>query len=317
MKILYKYYNTLPQDYILNPTIKLTPPVCLNDPFESILPEELLDFMKKDRELRSLTNQFKARFNRSDNDIVKIMEHGLAHCGIVSLSETQRNLLMWAHYGAQHKGLCIGYKENLFENELELEDVDDKGDVPYFEGPIKMNYDTTRFDPNGPGIKLHDNQSIIFNVLAHVLTTKSDEWIYEKEHRYIVPITWGDCYYSSKMYFDQKNKNKIITLDEGEYISYIPKMFKLNTPNEKNVKLMSVDSSHIMKKIACDKIESIYFGCKADKKYANNILALIQNNSNLLGHIRVYRFTESKSRFELTAQPLYRPFKKIVRKTLA
>lgn len=309
VKVLYKYYSSLPNDYILNPTIKLTTPISLNDPFENIIPKDLLSFMKKDKYLLALTNEFKNEFSRTDEDIIRIMENGLAHCGIVSLSETQRNLLMWAHYGAQHKGICVGYNENIFEDVLPSSEYNLGGDVPYFESPVKINYDTTRFDPNGSGITHYKGQSIISSILTHVLTTKSDEWIYEKEHRYIVPIIWGDCYYSSKMYFDQENQNKLIDLKSGEYISYVPRMYKLNTKRDENIRLMSANESLIMKRIPSSKIESIYFGCKSDIKQVYKTLDLIQNNKQELGHIRLYRFMESDTRFELEAEPIYLPHK--------
>lgn len=265
--------------------------------------------MKKDKDLLSLTNEYKKKYDRTDEDIIEIMANALAHCGIVSLSETQRNLLMWAHYGAQHKGICIGYKENFFVDELPSSIFNDGGDVPYFETPVKINYDTTRFDPNGSGIIHHEGQSIIFNVLAHILTTKSDEWIYEKEHRYIVPIIWSDCYYSSKMHFNKYKTNQLIDLNPNEYITYMTKVFKVNNKKDSPPRLMYVDHSYIMKRISSGKIESLYFGCKADRKYMDKTVDLIKLNKKTLGHIRVYKFKASDTRFELEAEPIYIPNK--------
>ena len=31
------------------------------------------------------------------------------HHGVLSLSEERNNLLLWAHYGAEHKGMCLGF----------------------------------------------------------------------------------------------------------------------------------------------------------------------------------------------------------------
>lgn len=33
----------------------------------------------------------------------------LDHHGVLSLSQERNNLLMWAHYGAEHKGMCLGF----------------------------------------------------------------------------------------------------------------------------------------------------------------------------------------------------------------
>jgi hypothetical protein len=311
MNILYKYYSALPKDYILNPTIKLTPPQTLNDPFENIIPSDLLKSIKQDKELRQLTEKYKLEHGQNDQDIINIMRYTLENCGIVSLSETHRNLLMWAHYGAQHKGLCIGYKKDLFNNALPILSEDVRGDIPYSKVPFKIRYDTTRFDPNGAGIIKEKHQSIIHNILLHVLTTKSDEWIYEKEFRYIVPIMWGDCYLSSKMYFDIKNKNKKVDLKEYEFITYDNNNFKVNNLIENTPpKIMSKDQSIIMKRISSDKIDSVYLGCRYSNRDIYDMLKLIENNYDTLGHIKVYKFGESETRFELEAEPIFKRYEK-------
>ena len=311
MNILYKYYSALPKDYILSPTIKLTPPQTLNDPFENIIPSDLLNFIRRDKELKDLTNKYKDERGLNDQDIIDTMRYNLMNCGIVSLSETHRNLLMWAHYGAQHKGLCIGYKKDLFDDALPMLSEDVRGDIPYSKDPFKIKYDTTRFDPNGAGIIKEKNQSIIHNILLHVLTTKSDEWIYEKEFRYIVPIMWGDCYVSSKMYFDMKNKNKRINLQDEEYITHDNNYFNVNNFNGRTPpKLMSTDGSIIMKGISSDKIDSVYLGCKYSNRDMYDMLNLIEKNHDTLGHIKIYRFRESDTRFELEAEPIFKPYEK-------
>lgn len=308
MSILYKYYSSLPKDYILNPTIKLTPPQTLNDPFENIIPSDLLKFIRQDKELKRLTDKYIAEQNLNDQGIINEIRRNLGNCGIVSLSETPRNLLMWAHYGAQHKGLCIGYKKDLFEDVLPILSEDIKADIPFSKKPFKIRYDTTRFDPNGIDIIKKKDQSIIHNILLHVLTTKSDEWMYEKEFRYIVPVMWSDCYLSSKMYFNQHNQNKMIKLDDIEFITCNNNHFQVNNFCETTPpQLMLKDESIIMKEISSEKIDSIYFGCRYSSRDMHDIINLIENNHDLLGHIKVYRFSESETRFELEAEPIRLP----------
>ncbi|WP_323094392.1 DUF2971 domain-containing protein, partial [Aeromonas hydrophila] len=116
METLYKYYGSMPTNYLDNPTIRLTPPVQLNDPFEKIIPVEILDYISENEDLY---NQICAYSNIANEKKVKtkhLLNTSINSCGVASFSETQRNLLMWAHYANNHKGICIGYSTNLFQD---------------------------------------------------------------------------------------------------------------------------------------------------------------------------------------------------------
>lgn len=82
--------------------------------------------------------------------------------GILSLSEVPDSLLMWAHYSANHTGLCIEYEADL-EN-LSLRPV---------------SYSTEY-----PTLSIYDFGVNILKTTLRILTTKSMEWSYEKEWRY-------------------------------------------------------------------------------------------------------------------------------------
>jgi hypothetical protein len=55
----------------------------------------------------------------------------------------------------------------------------------------------------------------------------------------------------------------------------------------------------ILKNIKQESISEIYFGCMADKNYINSIVDLINENKNELGHIKLYKYESSPTRFEL------------------
>ncbi|CAD7539736.1 DUF2971 domain-containing protein [Aeromonas hydrophila] len=300
MRTFYKYYSHLPEEYLLNPTIKLTPPSLLNDPFEYIVPEDIINYINNDKELKKITHEYMEMWGYSRQELTDHIIRCLSHCGIVSLSETPRNLLMWAHYGAQHKGICIGYKETFFDNHIKNNEADWEDEIPYFYRPEKINYDSTRLVPNETKIMRYDGKSIIYNIISHILTIKSDEWIYEKEHRCIVPIYWGDSFTTSRPYFKPREaENGVIKLNKNEYIHYIGKMFKLEDGNRDYHKFLAPERTSIFKSISSQDISSIYFGCKSDTRYVHKIINLITGNPQKLGHIKAYIFKPSSSRFEL------------------
>ncbi|MFM5578539.1 DUF2971 domain-containing protein [Aeromonas veronii] len=301
MRTLYKYYSYLPKEYFLEPTIKLTHTSQLNDPFESIVPEDIIEYINTDDELKNETMNFMKENKMNRHELSGYITNCLNHCGIVSLSETPRNLLMWAHYGKQHKGICIGYKENLLDIPSCNNEADITEEIPYFYKPVKIDYDSTRLAPNETKILKYENKSIIYNILAHILTTKSDEWVYEKEHRCIVPIYWSDAYIAGKTYFQHRTpENGIIKFKDNEYIVDLRgSTYELNDGDKTKHKLISKEGTSLLKMISSKSIESLYFGCNVSIKYMCDILHIIDNNPETLGHIKIFKFTPNPSRFSL------------------
>jgi hypothetical protein len=91
--------------------------------------------------------------------------------GVLSLTETPDNLLMWSHYGSSHKGIVLGFDEtHAFFKGAEL--------VPSLERLTRVEYNQKRpvISPttlNNPKIFLR----------------KSVEWAYEREWRLIRPLS--------------------------------------------------------------------------------------------------------------------------------
>ncbi len=112
MKTLYKYSALLPLDYFDNPTIKISATEYLNDPFEYSTSENIS--LSIENHMRADGANDKAAKILS-NTCVRAIDMMLAFNGVVSLSETPRNSLMWAHYATQHNGICIGYKNDFLK----------------------------------------------------------------------------------------------------------------------------------------------------------------------------------------------------------
>jgi hypothetical protein len=181
MKILYKYLpDTFSlENHITSPSIKLSSITDLNDPFEGQMTKNALDIIYK-KMLRQAEKSNEIPKNSIYRESKEIFSYAwdflLKTICITSLSETQRNLLMWSHYASQHKGVCIGYDADMLSEEKEHYELK------------KVNYDTTIFDPEF----LNDFENItdilssdVNPFLDRLVTTKSNDWSYEKEHRYI------------------------------------------------------------------------------------------------------------------------------------
>ncbi|WP_305405797.1 DUF2971 domain-containing protein [Photobacterium leiognathi] len=160
---LYKYLSEdVALKFIENPILRVTQHWDLNDPFECLLAQSDKTFLN-DIKNEGLSNH---------------MENFMSLHGIISLSETPDNLLMWSHYADNHKGAVIEF--TIDENyPFDLFNV---CHIPMSSDAIlrKVNYRKNRKSPLNNSLE---------DLRNHYYLTKSDEWIYEKEYRYIFPIT--------------------------------------------------------------------------------------------------------------------------------
>lgn len=190
--IYYKYLNPERVDVLEKLKIKYTQVTALNDPFES-----LLGLICKDKDWYS--RRFLAKINNEINELgikgeskkkqyfrqrkkdfpnwykcytdtkwltetsEEIQSMVASVSGILSLSATNKNILMWSHYARNHEGFVIGFD----------------GNHEYFGKSVeKVIYSETRpyYDPT---IKSHE--PTIFN-------TKNIDWAYEQEYRKSMPL---------------------------------------------------------------------------------------------------------------------------------
>ncbi|WP_323930216.1 DUF2971 domain-containing protein [Aeromonas caviae] len=293
MPTFYKYYDCFFESLILNPTIKLASPVKLNDPFEKTISNDIIVQFMENTENKG--NRYK---------IKRECEEYIHTSGVISLTENPRSLLMWAHYGNDHKGVCIGYRSDLLTLK---ENRPLPASRPFNSHPIKVNYDRVRFDEYTDDFGQFSNEELLNRILLKTLTTKGDDWIYEKEHRCILPIEWCD-----KLLISEPQKKE----DESEYYWVVKEAIKRkiiiknqdgfyypqNEVPDETIKYISrIDEVTILKNIDSSSITSIFIGCEANKKTLAEIKALIRRNENELGHIKVFKYRKDRSRFEMLA----------------
>lgn len=117
--------------------------------------------------------------------IFKDMHKRLAKVGVFSLSETCCNELMWAHYGANHKGITFGFStdgECKLASTRHCLPVAYSKEKPKFNGGFKNEVQIM-----APGSGLPNIQRVSFedDTFRSTISTKTLAWEYEKEWRYI------------------------------------------------------------------------------------------------------------------------------------
>ncbi|WP_323092175.1 DUF2971 domain-containing protein, partial [Aeromonas jandaei] len=289
--------KNLPISYFDAPTLKITSTTQLNDPFEEIIDEESMSlaldkyedtdpvsiFCKKDEQLLSIFNEV------SFSTMVEMT-------GIISLTETPRNLLMWSHYADQHKGICIGYKSNF------LEHMENRvhPSLPVAFKPHKINYDNCRYDRHTDMFSGMDVTELRKNILMKSLLTKGDDWIYEKEYRCIVPLQFHDqikCISDKKADYYQGQLDDVVVIDEDT--------FKVETDidglSQNNYAMLS-DELMLTLNINPSSIVSVYVGWKSNHIENMKLHDKICKN-NQLSHIKMFQVTPSRTKFELNIIP--------------
>lgn len=210
--ILYKYLPAERIDILENLRIRFTQPNAMNDPFEA-RPDFYITKEGKARELADVIRQVpttkrgdgqtamqakeerQAYADRVERDLdlaeellerhdirispdkimKKVYDEVYNRVGILSLSETPDNLLMWAHYAEGHRGFVIMLDglHDFFK---------DNRPVFGFEKPERVEYSSDR-----PRMQINDpNMPAIFFI-------KGRPWEYEREWRYLKEIEDADA----------------------------------------------------------------------------------------------------------------------------
>jgi hypothetical protein len=100
--------------------------------------------------------------------------------GVLSLAESPRNLLMWAHYGSCHRGFAIEFdgSHSFFSQTLPPTTVGRLMKVVYsLKRPAITAYD--------PSVAVEVYAS---RLITDLLLTKSKDWEYEQEWRMVLPV---------------------------------------------------------------------------------------------------------------------------------
>lgn len=126
--------------------------------------------------------------------------------GVISLTESPDNLLMWSHYAEDHQGVVI-------ELDIDQSDPFQLFNVAHIATSSDAMFDKVNYRKKRPYDGLFLAASIQ-EIAKHYYLTKSDEWMYEKEWRYIIPFTSAN-----RVYVDTKNKEGMALLKQKGFDS--------------------------------------------------------------------------------------------------
>jgi hypothetical protein len=222
---LYKYAIPDRIDILRDGMIRFTQPAAFNDPFEmspylaAIVSEDYIaarmatdhdphvaeSYNRLSREIRRKISfkQYQAHFSK-DVMIKKLREKALGPAldeareslpiainqalGILCLTETSDDLLMWAHYAESHSGMVLEFdsEHDFFVRQFpEGTNVNPVG----FDEDLRKDYGFLRhidYSKDRPALTISDVKSFA------AFLVKSCEWSYEREWRMLMPFSYAD-----------------------------------------------------------------------------------------------------------------------------
>ena len=187
-----------PRDFFEAGFVRLSQPSALNDPFEAAFCRKSLDELAS--HFDSPTSWDPEFGELSFSQYVNLR---INHIGVISFTENKENLLMWAHYANEHKGIVAGVAyspqigcmfENLFRADALINSAWGE-EWSQFDGipkPVSyrkgLRYRNDKFDYDYSNISAEGADRVLYEVFLQ----KSDEWIYEQEHRVILRLEQAD-----------------------------------------------------------------------------------------------------------------------------
>lgn len=197
MKQLFKYMSK-PRNFFEEGFIRLSQPSALNDPFEAAFCRESLDDLASHFDESTSWDPEYGELTFS-----QYVDFRMHHIGVISFTENKENLLMWAHYANEHKGVVAGVAHipavgSIFENLFRADSFINSAwgeEWSQFDGVPKpvsyrkgLRYRNDKFDYDYSNISAEGADRILYEVFLQ----KSDEWIYEQEHRVVLRLEQSD-----------------------------------------------------------------------------------------------------------------------------
>jgi len=100
------------------------------------------------------------------SNVSRGLQQVIDQTGILSLSSTHENILMWAHYAFGHRGVCLQFRVTT--------------NPPFLGTALPVQYSKKMETPDLFGVDHNDR-------VKAILLTKAEDWKYEREWRVIQP----------------------------------------------------------------------------------------------------------------------------------
>jgi hypothetical protein len=273
-----------PEYFLKDGYIRATQLSALNDPFEANYCEDALSELCPHFEICE-----------SPNELITHIETNKNKIGVISLTEAKDNLLMWSHYANEHKGAVIGFwaksafDGNMFTHlhEPHLNSTNMFEDYEMFRGeclPVmyrkQPRYRVDQFDFDYSNITAEGEDRILFEIFQQ----KSDEWIYEKEHRVTLRLDQADKVIVNDVH-RLENKfvlNKLLEIgveeDNGQYTIYLDQISKKveREAYANNLAELSCDPSSLYL-FKVGSVKSIIYGLNVSESIIESYQQYIEN----------------------------------------
>jgi hypothetical protein len=162
--MLYKYQriNENSLSGLIQRTLWAADPISFNDPFELRLMHVQGDEINNVPGFEMIKQKYHGPLNDQElfKSLIAQIQTSLHQLRIIAYTEINDDILMWAHYAGDHKGICLGFEV----------------DNPNEKGIYKVNY-----DDKYPELNLEKIWHI--DGMTKILLNKSTHWSYEKEWR--------------------------------------------------------------------------------------------------------------------------------------
>lgn len=196
--MLYKYISTNSKSYesiLSKKEVYFASPDQLNDPFEFrpnfVTPSKgkIKQYMRSlgasHREILKKLPYAVELFDSNDKSLEELMSAVYKKSAVLCMTPHPDNLLMWAHYGDSHRGVCIGFDINLpfdeeFGNGYPVKYQDEYPKICMTE--IDLMLRDMKF---GKDMGRHDE------VITRSAFTKAMAWSYENEIRFYRDLRIG------------------------------------------------------------------------------------------------------------------------------
>ncbi|WP_333912014.1 DUF2971 domain-containing protein [Vibrio coralliirubri] len=340
---LYKYMP-LRLNFFKEPMLRTTPIHLLNDPFEADAQHyqmmDILTHQFDEGELSTFDYQpddglyiehekrerlFHSNHRELAASELKRVTSELKQFGIVSFTEDYSNLLMWSHYADEHRGmvvelsnevswlkykkserpaLCRCFEDNPFGYLREMPDrVVYRSNRPNFEFAIDVVND------------LGDSK-----VFDSYFFSKGDSWIYEKEHRSVLPLEYADkiltSYSNDIKECEELYPNLTVSNIKYDYLKQTARceLTFLKTEQQEFSRIITCssvthnDNNPIFLYAVHERmISGIYLGCRVTDAEALSVLEAIKKNPNFCDSLVVKRGKMLNERYSLEFETISYP----------
>jgi len=266
-----EYSNEEKHDFILTNSYTLDPVINsyfwlptidgLNDPFEGLFINNIPTEMHSFSHGTSLQEQ--NNINRQLIELTRKLEVFTKESGVFSLSKNPQDELMWSHYAANHKGICIEYDLDFLVR---------------FVYRKSLHHFSVKYDSAPPSVGINSISEVSAGDIKSRLGCKSKAWEYEDEYRIVCDDLSGkvqtDYRAVKSITFGKKCPewlvNKVVSLTSGK----VPEYYKINL-NPLSYELGRTKLAHVstFKNLAADieDIDKLEKDIKGHFEYSGNI----------------------------------------------